>query len=338
MRAPRQSSTLPIMDRRAFLATVTGLFFAALTVEAQQATLARVGVLWIASRGQNLLLMRSLEEGFRALGYIPGQNIVIEHRFADGKLERLADLIDELVRLNVNVLVVGVNTGAIAAKKAGRTIPIVTAAASDPVGAGLAKSLARPGGNVTGLTFDAAAEIYSRNLQFLRETLPKASRMATVWNPDAPINAPFLKPIEDAAGQLGVKLIPAPVRSTSEADAAFALMNRERVGGFVVVGDPVLYEAQLRINDLALRDRLPSIWPFREGAASGGLMSYGPSLPDLFRRAAFYVDRILKGANAGDLPIEQPTKFELIINMKTAKALGLTIPQSLLLRADELIQ
>ena len=306
--------------------------------QAQQATVSRVGVLWIASRGQNLRLIRSLEEGFRELGYIPGQGIVIEHRFADGKPQRVAVLFDELVRLNVNVLVVGINTGAIVARGASRTIPIVTAAASDPVGAGLAISLARPGGNVTGLTFDAAPEIYTRNLQLLREMFPKALPLAIVWNPDSPINAPFLKPLGDAAGRLGVKLIPAPVRRTEEADAAFALMMREAARGFVVVGDPVLYEAQRRINDLARRDRLPSIWPFREGADTGGLMSYGRSLPDLFRRAATYVDKILKGAKPGDLPIEQPTKFELVINLKTAKALGLTIPQSLLVRADEIIE
>jgi putative ABC transport system substrate-binding protein len=267
------------------------------------------------------------------------QNLVIDYRFADGQPERLRQLIADLVRLNVDVLVVGLNPVAIAARQATATIPIVMALAMDPINAGLVKSLARPGGNVTGLSADAGPELGSKIIEFLKEILPKGpTRLAVLWNTSSLSYDPHLRALEEALRKSSVRLVRAPVQRADELEYAFEIMQREQARGVLILGDQLIFVQRHRVNDLARHGRLPTAWTAREGVEAGGLLSYGPSVPDLYRRAATYVDKILKGAKPADLPVEQPTTFELVINMKTAKALGLTIPRSLLLRADQVIE
>lgn len=262
---------------------------------------------------------------------------MVEYRFADGKPERLPQLARELVGLKVDLIVTGANPNTIAARQATSTIPIVTANGHDPVGAGLVASLARPGGNITGLTVDVGNEILGMRLQLLKEIAP-TSRLAVLWSPSIGFNVPQLKAMEAPARTLGMTLVPVGWRDPAELEGAFATMVRQRIGGVVVLDGPPAYGERRAIVSLAARNRLPLIAGRREFPEAGGLMAYGVSLADNFRRTARYVDRILKGAKPADLPIEQPTKFESVINLKTAKVLGLTIPQSVLLRADEIIQ
>jgi len=333
------SPNFPTIDRRAFLG---GLGLSAIAVplaaEAQQAgKVYRIGILHSAARESERI--KALEEGLRELGYVEGRNLVIEHRFADVKLERLGELATDLVRLKVDVIVTAINPTTLAAKQATTTIPIVMTTGVDPVAAGLVASLARPGGNVTGLTFDVDPEaIAAKRLELLKELAPRASRMAAIWNPTYAPNTPRMKGIEDAARKLGVTLVSVLVREPGDFDGAFATIVRERARAFLVLTDPLMFSHFARLADLAAKNRLPGIYALREAVNAGGLISYAANLVDLYRRAALFVDKIIKGAKPADLPIEQPTKFELVINMKTAKALGLTIPQSLLVRADEVIQ
>ncbi len=328
--------------RRIGLAVVlaVGLALAPLAAEPQQAgRVYRVGVPWIPPREDVLPLIRALEDGLRERGYGVGQNLVIEYRFADGQPERLPQLIADLVRLNVDVLVVGLNPVAIAARQATSTIPIVTVIATDPINAGLVNSLARPGGNVTGLSADSGPELAGKILEFLKEILPKGpTRIAVLWNSSTSNYDPHLKALEEDARKSSVRLVRAPVQRPAELEHAFEIMQREQARGVFILVDQFIFVQRHRVNDLARSGRLPTIWTSREGVAVGGLMSYGPSVPDLYRRAAAYVDKILKGAKPADLPVEQPTKFELVINMKTAKALGLTIPQTVILQADQVIE
>ena len=332
----------PMMDRRAFL-TALGLEVLTPRLAAAQQTgrLWRVGVLWFSGTPEQVgAAYTALREGFRERGYVEGRNLVIEHRFADGRAERLPALAAELAKLGVDVFVVGVDSRALVVRRATTTIPIVMAAAEDPVGAGLVQSLARPGGNITGLTIVAGPEIFGKNLELLTEALPKGARVAILFNPASRINALYLKATEEAARSLGVRFLPIGVRSAEDFEGAFLLMKQKHAAGFVVLGEALftITVNRRRINDLALEGGLASMWPIREGADAGGLMSYGTHQADLFRRAPAFVDKIFKGAKPGDLPMEQPTKFEFVINMKTARALGLTIPQSLLGRADEVIR
>jgi ABC-type uncharacterized transport system substrate-binding protein len=328
------------MGRRAFLCGLTlGTLAAPLAAGAQQAEhVYRVGAPWASSRERLTYLIEALEEGLRERGYVEGRNLRIQHRFADLKRERIPLLATELANLNVDVFVVGTDRTAAAVQQVTRKIPIVMANAEDPVGAGLIKSLARPGGNITGLTVVPGPEIYGKNLDILREVLPRGSRIAILFNPTSRINLDYLKVTEEASRQLGVTLVPTGVRGVEDLEGAFAVMKQRRAIGFVVLGEALFVSNRQRVNQVAERNGLASMWPVREGVDTGGLMSYGTNLPDLFRRAAIYVDKILKGAKPADLPVEQPTKFELVINLKTAKALGLMIPQSLLLRADHVIQ
>ena len=286
-------------------------------------------------------LSNAFRQGLRELGYAEGRNIVIEYRSAQGRVERLPDLFTELVRLKVDLILTQGGTPAVrAAKQANITVPIVAPAMADPVSDGLIASLARPGGNITGSTF-LGPGLVPKRLELLKEAVPGASRVAVLWHPgvygDRTMRA-MLTETELAAQTLNLQLQLLDARGPNDFDRAFSAMTRGRASALVVFPSPMFYGEHKRIVDLATKHRLPAIYAFREAADAGGLMAYGANLPDLFRRAATQVDKILKGAKPADLPVEQPTKFELVINMRTARALGLTIPQSLLLRADEIIQ
>jgi putative ABC transport system substrate-binding protein len=265
--------------------------------------------------------------------------MVIDYRSAEGKLDPLPELARELVRLKVDIIVAAGSASAAAAKNATATIPIVMFSVSDPVGRGLIASLAHPGGNVTGLAFSVEGVSTSRKeIELLKETIPELRRVAILSNPGNPSHAVGIRNLEAAARPLAVQLQPLEARGPNEFDGAFAAMVKERAEALIVLADPVFFLHGARLADLAARSRLPAAYGYRETVEAGGLMSYAPSYPELWRRAAGYVDKILKGANPADLPVEQPTKFELAINLKTAKVLGLTIPQSVLLRADEVIR
>ena len=329
------------MERRTFMALVSGSLLAApLAAEGQAPPkVPRVGYLSIgsASDPRRAALLGAVQQGFRDLGYVEGKNIVIEARFAEGSYDRLRDLAAELVRLKVDVIVAYATPAAQAAQSATRTIPIVMAAVIDPVATGLVAGLGRPGGNITGLSL-MAPEVVGKQMQLLKELVPKVSAVAVLWNPVNAGNGPQLREAEVAARALGVRLQPLEARSSGEIDSAFAAMSRERAGALIVLVDGVLIDNRTRITRLAEKARLPAVYGLREYAEAAGLMFYGANLIDLNRHVGNYVDKILKGAKAADLPIEQPVKFELVINLKTAKALGLTIPPSLLQRADEIIQ
>jgi putative ABC transport system substrate-binding protein len=330
-----------VLDRRTFLAgTGTVLLASPLAAEAQQTgKVPRIGFLGGRTPSDTSPLLDAFRQGLRELGWVEGQNIVIDYRYAEGRFDRLPELAAELVRLKVDIIVAAGGTPtAAAAKNATGTIPIVMIAVRDPVGTGLIASLARPGGNVTGLSDSAGLEIFGKQLEQLKEAVPKVRRVAILSNPANLYHPLAIRELNAAARSLGVQLQLLEARGPNEFDGAFAAMAKERVGALLVLPDAMFNLHRTRLADLAARSRLPAAYGWREYVEAGGLMSYGPSLRDLYRRSATFVDKILKGAKPGDLPVEQPTKFELVINLKTAKALGLTIPQSLLQRADELIQ
>ncbi len=331
--------------RRIGLAVVlaVGLALAPLAAETQQPPkVARIGYLVTGSleSPETRALLDAFRQGLRERGYVEGQNIVIEYRAADGKTERFPGLATELARLNPDLIVTGNTPAARAVQRATTTIPIVAAVMGDPVGDGLVASLARPGGNITGLTF-LGPELVPKRLEVLKEALPRVSRVAVLWHPGAfgeRTTRDMVQRTEAAARTLGVQLQLVGVRSPDELDHAFSTMTRDGAGAVIVFPSPLLFNERKYIVDLAAKHRLPSMSVAREFVELGGLMSYGASITDLIRRGATHVDKILKGAKPADLPVEQPTKFELVINLKTAKALGLTIPQSILVRADEIIQ
>jgi len=328
------------VHRRAFLGTVAGgLLAIPLVAEAQpKAGVPRIGYLGNSSPSLESDLVDAFRQGLGEFGYTEGQNITIEYRWAEGKYDRFPDLVADLVRLKVDVIVTAGTPGALAAKQATKTIPIVMAVAGDAVGAGLVASLARPGGNVTGST-TIVQELEGKRLELLREVVPRLSRVAVLWNPANPVSPIILKQTQLAAPALRLRLEPiVGVSGVRELEGAFATISRVRPDALILLADRFLLAERTRIVEFAAKRRLPTMYPYREMVKAGGLMSYSPSYPDLFRRAATYVDKILKGAKPGDLPVQQPTKYELVINLKTAKALGLTIPQSLLQRADEVIQ
>jgi putative tryptophan/tyrosine transport system substrate-binding protein len=298
----------------------------------------RVGYLTIASREQQLHLIKAFEEGLRNLGYRVGENVVIEYRFANGEMERLPALAADLVRLGVNVIVTGANPNTAAAMKATTTIPIVMTNSIDPVGTGLVASLARPGGNVTGFAQDTGGEIYGKRLELLKETVPNLSRVGILWNPDFASNQTRVESMREAAQGMGLMVVPVEARGQDAIEQAFTTMMKERTQAFVISGDAVLFNYRGQIAEMAMRNRLPAASSFKEFAEAGLLLAYGAEAQDLFRRSAIFVDKIFKGAKPADLPVEQPTKFELVINLKTAKALGLDVPPTLLARADEVIE
>jgi putative ABC transport system substrate-binding protein len=326
-----------LLDRRTFMAIISGGFLAApLAAGAQQAAkVPRIGYLWAG----NLALREAFLQGLRDLGYVEGRNVAVEYRDHEGKYDRLAALAADLVALKVDVIVVTSTPAALATKQATRTIPIVFTWAADPVGSGLVTSLARPGGNVTGLS-QLAPEIVGKRLELLKLAVPGVSRIAVLWHPGdygERTEKDLLNRADVAARALGVRLQVVEARGPEDFDRVFSDMTRARVDA-VTVSTGIFFIERRRVVDLAAKNRLPAMYLAREFVDAGGLMSYAPNTADLHRRAATLVDKILKGAKPADLPVEQPTKFELVVNLKTAKALGLTIPPSLLLRADEIIQ
>jgi putative ABC transport system substrate-binding protein len=328
------------VDRRAFLGTVAGgLLVAPLAAQGQEAArIARIGFLSL-NVVPNRHLGESFRQGLRDLGYVEGRNVVIEYRDAEGKPERLPDLAAELVALKVDVIVTGGGTPtALAAKEATRTLPIVFTSAPDPVTDGLVTSLAHPGGNVTGLS-NLAPELVGKCLEQLKEAVPQVSLVAVLWQPGAVGGrTDMLKGAEVAARALGVRLQLVEARGPADFKRAFSDMTGARAGALTVLPGAIFFSERRRLVDLAAKHRLPTVYTSRDFVDAGGLMSYGTNLADSFRRAAAYVDKILKGSKPGDLPVEQPTKFDLVINLKTAKALGLTLPPSLLQRADQVIE
>jgi putative ABC transport system substrate-binding protein len=331
----------PVIDRRTFLGTLAGRLVATpFVAEAQQAAkIARIGLLPVNS-ATNPHINEAFRLGLRDLGYVEGRNVVMEVRDAEGKLERFPALAAELVALKVDVIVAPSTPAALAAKQATKTIPIVFASVVDPVTTGLVTSFARPGGNVTGLSF-LSPELVGKCLELLTQAVPGVSRVAALWQPGGlpeRTEKDILKRAEVAARALGVRLQFVEARGPADIDRAFSDMTRARAGAVTVLPYSMLLNERRRLVDLAIKHRLPAVYGGREFVDAGGLMSYGADLADSWRRAATYVDKILKGAKPGDLPVEQPTKFELVINLKTAKALGLTIPPSLLGRANEVIE
>ena len=330
------------MHRRAFISTLAGgLLAAPLAAEAQQAAkVARIGYL-SPNLAADPIVQEAFGQGLRDLGYVEGRNLVIEYRDAEGKLERLPALAAELVALKVDVIVVPTSTlAALAAKQATRTLPIVFIGTADPVASGLVMSLARPGGNVTGLS-NLAPELVAKWLELLKQAVSGVSRVAALWQPGIlgeRTEKDMLTRAEVAAQALGVRLQIVEARGLENFDRAFSDMTRARADALTVLPSSMFNNERRRLVDLAVKNRLPAVYQWRHFADAGGLMSYGPNRPEWYRRAAGYVDKILKGAKPADLPVEQPTKFELVINLKTAKALGLTIPPSLLSRADEVIR
>jgi putative tryptophan/tyrosine transport system substrate-binding protein len=306
--------------------------------EAQQAgKIPQIGVLRpdrSADPGSEAL-MNAFRQGLRKLGYIEGQSIILEQRFADGNLERLPDLAAELVRLKVDVIVTVNVPASQAAKNATKVIPIVFTWVGDP--SLLVGSLARPDGNITGLT-TFAQDLSAKRLEVLKEALPGISRVAVLYHSPNPIATRIFKEMEDASPRFGVRVYSLGVRSPNELDKAFETVAKERSGALFVLEEAVMASQRMRVLDFSVKSRVPAASFYREFTEAGGLLSYGVDLPDLFRRAAYYVDRILKGTKPGNLPVEQPTKFDFVINLKTAKQIGVTIPQSVLYRADKVIK
>ena len=316
----------------------TALLTTAPPIAAQQPTkVPRIGFLGASSASVLAARIEAFRQGLRDLGYVEGKNIVIEWRSAEGKLDGLPALAAELVRLKVDVIVTTGPAPTRPAKEATSTIPIVMAFDNDPVGNGFVASLARPGGNITGLS-TLAPEISGKQLELLKEIVPRLSRVAVLGSSTTPGNAQSLKETELAAGAFGVKLQYLDVRDPKDIDTAFRATGKGRADAILVLTSPVFNPYRTEIADLAVKNRLPAIYSTPEFVEDGGLMTYGVSLTDLYRRAATYVDKILKGAKPVDLPVEQPTKFEFIINLKAAKQIGLTIPPNVLVRADKVIK
>jgi putative tryptophan/tyrosine transport system substrate-binding protein len=332
------------MNRRDFVVAVVallalGVAAAPLAAEAQQAgKVYRIGYLSTPTRESVEHGLQAFLRKLRELGWVEGHNLIIEYRWAEGNVERLPDLAAELVRRNVDVIVAPAGSAALAAKNATSSIPIVMIFPSDPVELGLVASLRRPGGNVTGTTFTPGPEIFGKQLQILKETIPHASRVAILSNPADPSFATQVREVEATARSLRIRLQHVEARGPEEFDSAFAAMERERADALLVTGTSTFLAHRSRLAELAVKGRLPTMYSFRENVEAGGLMAYAVNMADFIGRAAVYVDQILKGAKPADLSVEQPTKFELIINLKTAKALGITVPQSLVLRADEVLQ
>jgi putative ABC transport system substrate-binding protein len=323
---------------RLSLVVFLSLLTVPLAADAQStANVHRIGYLGAGTRTANTGVDAFREE-LRGLGWVEGNNIVIDYRFADGRHDRLPELAAELVRLKVELIVAVPTPAALAAKNATATIPIVISSVGDPVSVGLVASLARPGGNITGVSFDVGLEMFGKELQLLKEAVPNARKIAILSNPANPAQALAVNIVNEAARSLGVSLLLLEARTPNEFESAFKAMAKDRVEALLVVQDSMFMLHRVQLADLAAKYKLPSMHGFREHVEAGTLMSYGPNLSYQFRQAAAYVDKILKGARPADLAVEQPTKFELVVNLKIAKALGLTIPQSLLVRADEVIR
>jgi putative tryptophan/tyrosine transport system substrate-binding protein len=320
------------------LSLILALIAAPRSARAQEpGKIPRIGYVFARVSSEDQHIWEAARQGLRDLGYVEGQNIALEVRWAEGRYERLPALIAELVRLNVDVLVVGTTPGALAAKRATRTIPVVMYAVGDPVGSGLVASLARPGGNLTGLSL-FNKEVSGKRLELLKETLPGISRVAVLTNPGNQIHAAFWTETQAAAHVLGLQLQAIEVRRPEDFDPAVAAATRDRAEALLVFDDSLTLGYRTRLVALAAARRLPTMYGLREFADAGGLLSYGPSNLAMYRRTATFVDKVLKGAKPADLPVEQPTTFELVVNLKAAKALGLRFPPSVLARADQIIE
>jgi ABC-type uncharacterized transport system substrate-binding protein len=334
-----ETSAGGLFRRHRILVLALVAFGLPLFLEAQPAPkVARIGLLTPSSPAGSGHLVEAFRQGFRELGYVEGKTFVLEARYGDGRSERLAQLAGELVRLKADVVVTSTDAATAAVRRHTRTMPIVMALSTDPVGTGFVASLARPGGNVTGLS-NVTAELGGKRLELLKEAVPGLSRVAFLWNPDVRGALLDYRETEARARALRLELVSLEVSTDEDLDRAFATLTGERVQAFIVAAaNIVMFARRPAIARFAQSNRLASLYGAQEYVDAGGLMSYGASVSDMFRRSALYVDKILKGAKPGDLPVEQPTKFELVINLKTAKALGLTIPPSLLLRADKVIE
>jgi putative ABC transport system substrate-binding protein len=326
-----------VIDRRAFLTGAVAALAGLDAAGAQPARkMIRIGRLSPLSAAAEARFMASFRAGLRELGWVEEQTFTIENRFAEGRVERLPELAAELVRSGVDLIFVGSNPGALAAKQATRTIPIVMVTTGDPIGGGIVASLARPGGNVTGLTALGQA-LSAKRLETLKETVPGITRMAVLANPTSPYASAFAKEQPDLVRELRVQLPVLEATDPAHLPKALARMAGEGAGALLVLADVMFFTHRQRIVDLVARHRVPALYPDREFVDAGGLMFYGASLVDLYRRAAVHVDKVLRGARPADLPVEQPTTFELVLNAGTARTLGLTFPQSLVLRADEVV-
>jgi putative ABC transport system substrate-binding protein len=327
------------MNRRAFVAGLAAVLAAPLAAEAQPTgKTARIGVLMLPPRaGAGGAYVQALGEGLRELGYVEGHNLHLEIRSAEGRPDLLPGLAAELLSTRPDVLVTSGSEAILTLKRATDVVPIIMASVMDPVSLGVAASLAQPGGNLTGVSI-LSRELTSKRLQLLRETIPRLSKVAVLWNPDNPGNVLMLKEVENASQILGLEWRAVAMRQPDELASAFKAILDAPSNGILVIEDSMLVSHRSRIVESVARTRLPAMYAFRQFVDAGGLMSYGPNISDSFRRAAVYVDKILKGFKPADLPVEQATKFEFVINLKTAKALGLTIPPSLLLRADQVIE
>jgi putative tryptophan/tyrosine transport system substrate-binding protein len=303
--------------------------------EGQQTKVPKIG--WLGARSASAPARESFERELRVLGYVEGRNIVIESRYAEGRLDRLPALVDELIRLKVDVLLTAATPAAVAAKNATKTVPIVFYTGSDPVALGLVDSLARPGGNITGFTTTEAV-LVGKRLEVLKETIPKLSRVAALWNPEDPISAQSWKESQLPARELSLELHSMEVSRADKFETAFKETIRSGSAALALLGSPFFFANQRQIVDLVAKNRLPAIYGNREFVASGGLMSYGADEAEPYRRAAVFVHKILRGTKPADIPVEQPTKFELVISLKTAKQLGLAIPPNVLARADRVIK
>jgi putative ABC transport system substrate-binding protein len=338
MRIPgRKARAAPISTLG--LIVVLVMLAVCMVIDAQPAGDARrIGYLSNTSLAGSAYLLDAFRQGLREFGWVEGQNIAIEYRWAEGRSDRLPGLADELVRLKVDVIVAPGTPSALAAKNATRAIPIVMVSAADPDRIGLIASLARPGGNLTGTSFDVGLKVFAKQLELLKEALPKMRLVAVLLNSGNPAQEIAVGNLKAAARTLGVQLHLLPVSGPNEFDRAFGVMRSKHADALLVAADAMLNLHRARLANLAVQNRLPSMYGFREFVQSGGFMSYGPSLTDIARRAATFVDKILKGAKPADLPVEQPTRFELVINLRTAKTLGLSVPQPLLSRADEVVE
>ena len=328
------------MERRTFLgALARGLLAAPLAAEAQQQAgkVYRIGFLGNSTEALEANLVWPFREGLRQRGYVEGRDLTIEYRWADGAYERFPALIAELIALNVDIIVTAGTPAALAVKRTTATIPLVMVAVGDPVGTGLVKSLARPGGNLTGLV-SIGPDLEGKRLELLTQIVPKLLSVAFLGNPANPLHVTSERQASAAAKALHLKVVFFPVRAEGEFDHAFQAIVGQRSGALIMLADRLFLHHRARIVEFTARHRLPAVYAYNELVQAGGLMSFGPSYPEMHRRAAYFVDRILKGARATDLPMEQPSKFELILNLRTARTLGLVIPQEVLQRADQVIE
>jgi putative ABC transport system substrate-binding protein len=326
-----------MMKRREFIAMLGGATAWPFATHAQQAArVPRIGFLRHGTAAANADRVEALRAGLRQLGYVEGKNLAVEFRWAES-VEQLPQFAAELVHMNVDVIFATSSTEVEAARQATRTIPIVFSAHADPVNIGHVASLPRPGGNITGLTM-LMMDLAAKELEILKEAVPQATRIGVLWNPTTPSHPPAIEAVKGTGEKLGVSLWMVPARTAEDFDGALASMVAERVGAFLVLGSPLVLSDRARLAELAVKYRLPSMFALREPVEAGGLMSYAADLNDLTRRAAAYIDKILKGTKPSDLPVEQASKYELVVNLKTAKALGLQLPDKLLALADEVIE